>query len=652
MRRFTWLIVGFALAIALPLAYFAWQTYQGLKREDMATLQYFSQAMFDRMETVLDDLVSEEEKRAVDEYRFEVIQPNTQIRQPSPLSRLPSADYILGYLQNNPDGSFQTPLVENLEAVPGAYVQHVSELKQINQVFNTQRRTIAGQRTPAPIPEAAPSPQTKPQKASPRLAQRYLEETKAGVKQRLGQQQDRVANITAEQVSNLAFSPPPARKLSEDFEAGHDPAEKRETETGKKRDLFSRSKSIAKSSTGRPAGEGQIAALADKVQAARAGRGYRIEVAPLQPIWIDSERLFLFRRIQLDREIYRQGVILRVSALMAHLAENHFAVQPMAKYTGLRLSAAITDSAPKTLVHGQLDGPYKFTTQRRFPAPFDFLEAQVVCREVPPLQDRRFMNGMWLLLVVVVAVGLTTLYHGARTITDMAERRSKFVSSVTHELKTPITNIRMYVEMLEQGMADTPEKEQAYYGTLNTETRRLSHLIQNVLELSRLENKRRGLRMISGHLSQPLQDLAQIMAEPLEKAGFQLILKPAAIAPTAYDPEVVLHILTNLVENSIKFGHDQPLRQITVGTRPAIAATELYVCDSGPGIPRQALKKIFEDFYRAQDPMTARTRGTGIGLALVRRFAVAMGGRVAARNNPDRGCTISIFLPLSNPAET
>jgi len=115
MKRLKLLIVIFSLALSIPLAYFVVRTYRGLEQEEVATLRFFADALFDKMEGALAEMVKKEEGRAIDEFNYEVI-PSGQgdeagKPQPSPLSRLPGENFILGYFQNNPDGSFQTPLV-------------------------------------------------------------------------------------------------------------------------------------------------------------------------------------------------------------------------------------------------------------------------------------------------------------------------------------------------------------------------------------------------------------------------------------------------------------------------------------------------------------------------------------------------------------
>ena len=120
----------------------------------------------------------------------------------------------------------------------------------------------------------------------------------------------------------------------------------------------------------------------------------------------------------------------------------------------------------------------------------------------------------------------------------------------------------------------------------------------------------------------------------------------------AYDREAMLQVLINIIENSIKFGRNAPDRHIHIDARIEGPWVRIALADTGPGIPHPALKRIFDDFYRAESALTRTTSGTGIGLALVKKLVAAMGGRVEAANNPQTGCTITLRLPLNTRPAT
>jgi signal transduction histidine kinase len=252
---------------------------------------------------------------------------------------------------------------------------------------------------------------------------------------------------------------------------------------------------------------------------------------------------------------------------------------------------------------------------------------------------------MMTVLAAIMLLGLLAIYQSARAVVNLSKRRARFVSSVTHELKTPLTNIRMYIEMLEQGMAQDLDREQEYYRILGSESARLSRLINNVLEFSKLDRKQRPLNLREGTFEEVIDELKDIMQEKLRQEGFVLEVEKQDIAPFKYDREVMIQVLMNLIENSMKFGKDSPVRNITLRVWPDRDRINISVSDTGPGIPRHALKKVFDDFYRVEDSLTLATRGTGIGLALVKKFVTAMGGTVTAANHDGPGCTIAISLP-------
>jgi signal transduction histidine kinase len=252
---------------------------------------------------------------------------------------------------------------------------------------------------------------------------------------------------------------------------------------------------------------------------------------------------------------------------------------------------------------------------------------------------------MMIVLGFIVLLGLFAIYQSTRAIVDLSERRSQFVSSVTHELKTPLTNIRMYVEMLEQGIARTPEREQEYFRIIDSEGARLSRLINNVLELAKLEKKQRHIDLQTGTFEDVVHEVQVVMAARIKQEGFTLTVETPEIRPFKYDREVMIQVLINLIENSMKFSKNADRREIGIRTRQAGDRVLIMVTDSGPGIPRHALKKVFDDFYRVENSLTRTTRGTGIGLALVKKFVRLMGGSVSAANNDGPGCTITVSLP-------
>jgi signal transduction histidine kinase len=644
MKRLQILILIFCVALSVPLGYFVLRTYRGLEQEEAAALSYFANTLFDELEQALEALVHQEEGRAIDEYNFYMSSPAGRGKENrSPLSDLPPQNYILGYFQNNPDGSFQTPLVQAGKSVATDLQDAVAQLEHANRTFNRKRTEDTDKITVAPAPELAEAEQ----KPAGRFVEKYLDLTRyQEPRDRLGQKEKRFESVTVAQAKNLARqeagiaaeSPaPPAAALS--ASAAGSAAE--ETRTDADRD---RAAQMDRRRKPHPA-----AAEADESAAAESGsrtaEDFQVEVAPLQSVLINADQIFIFRRIMINQKIYRQGFILKVRAFLDDLAHNYFMVQPMADYAGLHLQVVDQGREIARLQAGISTRNPEFILKREFPSPFAFLKATLSCDEIPRSAGRDTLMVMMVVLAVIFLTGLFAIYKSTRAIVDLSERRSQFVSSVTHELKTPLTNIRMYIEMLEQGIAKDTEREQEYFQIINSEGSRLSRLIDNVLDLAKLEKKQRPLNLVRGTFEEVVAEVQAVMQAKLQQEGFTLRVVREDIQPFRYDREAMIQVLINLIENSIKFCHSAPKKEIAIQISQKPDRVQIAVSDYGPGIPRQALKRVFDDFYRVDNAQARKTRGTGIGLALVKKFITLIGGDVTAENNPEGGCTITISLP-------
>ncbi len=645
MKKLKLLILIFSLALCIPLAYFVMRTYYGLEQEEAATLSYFAETLFDEMEQSLAVMVQTEESRAIDEYNF-LISPSSRQRdtgklQPSPLSQPSGENFILGYFQNNPDGSFQTPLVGSDGKIPPGRANIVAELENANQVFNRKRVADTDRIQPRPA-EIVAAKKARPKSG---LADKYLDSSRSRrSREYLGQKKKRVEQITISQAANIAKQEQPQLmdKVNIDDESQTPKDLRNLTQSGAAGKVMAPQKSTARSSR-RQEAESDIAPApsSDTDQAVN----YQVEVAPLQAVFLGDDRIFMFRRIMINNQIYRQGFVLQVNAFLNHLAQTHFLTQPMAQFTGLRLTVFDQGRETGAVESGVASQNPDFLLNRTFPSPFRFLKATLTCQQIPRSAGRKTLTIMLLVLAVVVLMGLFAIYQSTRAIVDLSERRSQFVSSVTHELKTPLTNIRMYIEMLEQGIARTAEREQEYYRILDSEGARLSRLINNVLELSKLEQQQRQIDLQTGTLEDVVSEVQAVMAEKIKQEGYDLTVEAGPVGSLKYDREVMIQVLINLIENSMKFGKSAARREISIRTRRDEDGVKIMVSDTGPGIPRRDLKKIFDDFYRVENSLTRSTRGTGIGLALVKKFVRLMGGSVSAANNEGPGCTITITLP-------
>jgi signal transduction histidine kinase len=257
--------------------------------------------------------------------------------------------------------------------------------------------------------------------------------------------------------------------------------------------------------------------------------------------------------------------------------------------------------------------------------------------------------GLVAALVFVLVAGLLTMYRGVRQEMELARLKSEFVSNVSHELKTPLTSIRMFGEMLQQGLAADRKKRSKYYGIIVAESERLGRLINNVLDFSRME---RGTKTYDFEAYSP-GDLAREAVETFghfrEAAQFELRLEVLEEPEVRVDRDAVVQSLINLLTNAVKYSGDSHGILVRVYKRGDYGVLE--VIDQGIGIPGKEQRRIFEDFYRATNVRHGGAEGTGLGLALVRRHCLSMGGTVEMESTLDRGSTFRMVFPITEGAD-
>lgn len=624
MKKLKLLMVVFSLAVSVPFIYFALEAHKNLKKEEQAELQYFADKLFDEMEEELTSLIIREEGRAIDAYNYKNKSFSTREELP----------YILGYLQNNPDGSFQTPAIRMKSRTGADRREMVAHLKKINDAFNRKRVLLDKSEG-----NASQIFVNNRNSKSP-LEEKYLRRSPAR-KKRVPPQQKRVEYITLGQLMSIVQ--PDHKELLEMRMM----AEKGMTDLTIFNDFIARKLSELENLRRQTYASMYERDLSESRWLDLPGDNDRmeVEVDPMRSIFVDDQHVFIFRRIILNNQVYRQGVVVKVNALLERMIDTYFKGQPMSAFTFLSLQVNNGRTPITSLSSGQAEPSDNFVLSRSFPRPFSFLNAKLSYNKIPWSRGRTTLNIMIFMVAAIILIGLFAIYKSTQAVVDMSERRSGFVSSVTHELKTPLSNIRMYIEMLEQGIAATPEREQEYYRILGSESSRLSRLINNVLEFSKLEKKQRPLNLQPGTFEEVIQAFTDILKEKLKLEGFTLNLEMDTVTPFRYDREAMIQILINLVENSIKFGKTADRKEITLTVKNEKKHVKISVSDTGPGIPGNALKKIFDDFYRVDNSLTRKTGGTGIGLALVRNFVTEMGGSVFASNNKGSGCTITLLIP-------
>jgi signal transduction histidine kinase len=249
---------------------------------------------------------------------------------------------------------------------------------------------------------------------------------------------------------------------------------------------------------------------------------------------------------------------------------------------------------------------------------------------------------------LMLLAGLALVWTNVRRELRLSRLKSDFVANVSHELKTPLALIRLFAETLELGRVPSEEKARQYHGIINKESRRLTQLINNILDFSRIEAGRREYRFVRSDLAAVVRDVVDAYRFPIEQQGFALEVEMADDLPEVeVDPEAISQALINLVNNAIKYSPDH--KRIRIALRREKEHVLLSVSDRGIGIPKAEQRRIFEKFYRAESSLLHATKGSGLGLALVQHIVEAHGGRVDVESVPGQGSTFTLVLPV--PAE-
>lgn len=227
--------------------------------------------------------------------------------------------------------------------------------------------------------------------------------------------------------------------------------------------------------------------------------------------------------------------------------------------------------------------------------------------------------------------------------------RRDFVANVSHELKTPITSIEGFAETLLDGALDEPEQARRFTTIILQQSRRLHAIIEDLLALSRIEQegKRRATELAELPVLETLQVAARTCADRAAAREITLEVDASPTLRAWINPALLEQALVNLIDNAIKYGHAG--RPIKISGQPAGDEILLSVSDQGPGIPSEALPRLFERFYRVDKARSTSLGGTGLGLSIVKHIAQAHGGRVGVHSVLNRGSTFTLYLPGNSP---
>ncbi|MBM3294416.1 MAG: HAMP domain-containing histidine kinase [Candidatus Aminicenantes bacterium] len=253
-----------------------------------------------------------------------------------------------------------------------------------------------------------------------------------------------------------------------------------------------------------------------------------------------------------------------------------------------------------------------------------------------------------LTLLISILAGGSLVLKTVGSEMDLARKKTTFVTNVSHELKTPLTSIRMFAEMLKDGRQPDPARQGQYLDLMVSETDRLTRLINNVLDFSRLDKGRRPYVLKPLEAGRLVTEIVEGQRVRLEPNGFILGLRtPAGPVFVRGDEEALKQAVLNLLSNAEKYSEGRKEIEVEVDLAADERSAFVRVLDRGIGIAPAHAKKVFQEFFRADDSLTSRTKGTGLGLPIARRIVRDHGGEIAYAPREGGGSVFTIRLPRS-----
>ncbi|MCP5040004.1 MAG: HAMP domain-containing histidine kinase [bacterium] len=626
--------IGFALLALLllvPLSILLTRTLQGLDRERDQRHQSVASRVFDEAERSIAGFLDSEEGRPPEHYF-----PTLPSGLPSPLVNPQADPFVVDYFQIDDAGQIRSPRPERA-ALLGERLKGLTSKrkKQEEGIVEEQVELEADfglmkglSETPARTRLQRPGSTKAVQKLDLLERSQIVDsDAEPGTEPAL----DAFDDEASESYSSY-------RVLEQLNLAGRSREKKSAPKVPMREPAASRPQSLARADT--RSTQGRSAAAPAESKTTRIDLPPPVRPPRMQGLALDDRHLILYRTVDLaGRGRFQQGLLLDLDRFVDWIEEGVVVESGLSRYITFDLIPAhdLGRVSPSPV--------RRFIYDHRFSDPFEALGARLT---VAPLPDGGGSTNIYLmgfLLITVSTVGLWAMYRRVAVAIHFAERRSNFAAAVSHELKTPLTAIRMYAEMLRDDMVANADKRKEYYGTITAEAERLTRLINNVLEFSNLEKKNRRIDTQLARVEPCLRESVSILEHHAQSRGFTLHLDMAKdLPPVRFEADALQQILFNLIDNALKYAEDASRKQVDITARPWNGGVSIRVRDYGGGVAAEHLAHLLEPFYRGESELTRRTKGTGIGLALVNGLAEEMQAEIQADNAPDGGFAVELRL--------
>lgn len=656
------ILILFFLALTIPTAILINQAYSQLKWEAFHHYRLQAEELSKRIDLRYKELIKAESARPFTDYSFLNVSGNTSsgFLQRSPLSSYPIKSKfpgLIGYFQIDNKGQFSTPLLPSDENNYGLSKierrqRSISQSKiytilSQNKLVDTQTTkteeesllqesiapkpaadTIANNATLQSIapekPATLSSETAKPQAAFDQLQKQSPYKSKIN--------QDRYFKN---------------RRRIEDLKLKKTYQEKSRSLKAKKAPrVESKSRQVIrrKESSVLPA----YPALQPENKMAKPGNSLSInmfesEIDEFEFSLLESGHFVLYRKVWRNGLRYIQGLLINPEVFINDVIAKSFYETSVSSASNL--SIAYQGNILSGLNSNNLRNSYSsrnnntlqgnLLLQSRLSAPLDKIELLFSISRLPAGPGATVITWLSIILLVILCGGFYILYIlGLKQIT-LARQQQDFVSAVSHELKTPLTSIRMYGEILREGWT-TDEKRQQYYDYIYDESERLSRLINNILQLARMTRNELQVDLTAHTIAELFDTIQSKIGSHVERAQFKLSLQcedNIKSKSILVDLDYFSQIFINLVDNAIKFSNNAEQKQIDINCKVIKDnKVQFSIRDYGPGISKDQIKKIFQLFYRSENELTRETVGTGIGLSLVKQLSTAMQAKIDVVN--------------------
>ncbi|MBL4637774.1 MAG: HAMP domain-containing histidine kinase, partial [Proteobacteria bacterium] len=687
----------FFLAVAIPTALLIQQSYSQLKWEAFHQHQITADELATRIDNQFIQLIATEEQRPFTDYSFLNVagDPAANFFQRSPLSQFPVESAIpgmIGYFQVDSQGQLMTPLLpdvleqaENYGIAEAELVARTDLFNIIESILSDNRLVLYKKTTGSRVDEEQGQDNDDVAESgvfSELTSERLFSRDMRDVRDVTVKENETIVQLdrkmTFDDLKNIM--PSELNKLSKYGRVEDLKLEQRYQQKAAEQALITDKKSKAERSrkivnkarkeqsvlpesiemmpAEAVASKGELAAR-PSIQANLAPlaiQTFASEIEPFEFSLLDSGHFVLYRNVWRNEQRYIQGLLIEQQALLNHMINLAFRETALSQMTNLLVAfqgnvlEAFSGQTTRGYLSSAQDLNGELLYQTSLSAPLSEVQLLFSITQLPAGPGGVVIKWLAFILAAVLSIGFYLMYRLVLSQINLANQQQDFVSSVSHELKTPLTSIRMYGEMLREGWV-SEDKKKTYYDFIFDESERLSRLINNVLLMAKLTRNSQHADLKQRTVAELIDEVKSKVSSQIDRAEFDLTLscdEQAANANIMIDADWFSQVMINLVDNAIKFSAHAEVKLIELSCQQlSDGKIQFKVRDYGPGIAKQQMKKIFQLFYRSESELTRETVGTGIGLALVHQMIVNMNGQIDVVNT-EPGAEFRLLFPNSD----